>query len=169
LSTEEARALIAHFYKIFHGVEPQSLSPQKREIAQAQELIRIHGAARARYIVDFCHREAPKTNFQPQVFGSVLTYATRALADYEHHKSEEARQQREKTAQRARERREEKGRKQMEELLAQLSLEDRERFFQEVRAELIAKDPFVRKNPDGPMAQSLIRDAVLKKLKRQLV
>jgi hypothetical protein len=56
--------------------------PGAKELAQAQTLIEKHGPERARYIVEFAHRVAAETKFQPQTFSGIVHYATPALAAY---------------------------------------------------------------------------------------
>ena len=77
----EATELVQHFYTLFHGT-PQA-TPTAKETAQAQDLITTHGRDRARYLVDFAHRTAQETNYQPQTFGGILIYAARAVAEYD--------------------------------------------------------------------------------------
>jgi hypothetical protein len=89
--TPEAEELARYFYKLFHGVE--NASPSPKETANAASLIKQHGLERARYVVDFSHRVAPETKYQPQTFSGIVSYTARAVADYDHAKEREARQQ----------------------------------------------------------------------------
>jgi hypothetical protein len=80
--SDESRDLVEYFHRLVHkaGYEHE---PMKRELEQASRLIDLYGADVARYIVDFAHKEAPKTKFEMQVFGAVLVYEKRAVASFE--------------------------------------------------------------------------------------
>ena len=90
--TIRATELVQHFHKLFHGASNQTLSA--KSVDQATALIAKYGEELARYIIDFSHQAAPKTNYHPQTFGGILQYASRACARYEtedaHHKQQEA-------------------------------------------------------------------------------
>ncbi len=57
--------------------------PSKKALAQARDLIEQYGIERARHIIEFSHRAAAETKYQPQTFSGILHYATPALAAYE--------------------------------------------------------------------------------------
>jgi hypothetical protein len=78
--TEQARELVNYFYQVFHGTT-QTFSSSKA-IDQAVTLIARHGVDLARFTVDFAHREAGKTKYQPQTFGGILQYEPRAVAEH---------------------------------------------------------------------------------------
>jgi hypothetical protein len=77
----QAKVLVAHFYKLFHNIE--NASPQPKEIDQAEKVIMEHGFERAKYLIDFSHRNAPTTGYKPDTFGGILYYTTRALEAYD--------------------------------------------------------------------------------------
>jgi len=77
----QADDLVRHFHRLFHNTEPSHINTKARN--QAISLIAQHGYNQARYVVDFAHRVAPETNYNPQTFGGILQYTARALADYE--------------------------------------------------------------------------------------
>ncbi|MBV8078025.1 MAG: hypothetical protein JO284_16580, partial [Planctomycetaceae bacterium] len=56
----------------------------------AADLIARLGMERARHVIDFAHREAPKTKHRVATFGGVLQYATAALHDFERRATAEA-------------------------------------------------------------------------------
>jgi hypothetical protein len=85
-----AIALVNDFYRLFHGREQPA--PSTLDIKRASELIRKYGIELARYIVQFSHREAPKTHYQPKMFGGILNYAGQAVADYRAHQARQAEQ-----------------------------------------------------------------------------
>jgi hypothetical protein len=74
----EARELVEHFYQRFHNTTHST----SKAINQAIALIAQHGIDLARFIVDFAHREAGKTNYHPQTFGGILQYAPRAVTEH---------------------------------------------------------------------------------------
>jgi hypothetical protein len=76
-----ADEVVRLFYQLFHNAEVAY--PRAKELAQAQILIDKHGAERARYIVEYAHRAAAETKYQPQTFSGILHYATPALASFE--------------------------------------------------------------------------------------
>ena len=76
--TDQARELVEHFYQRFHGITHST----SKAINQAIALIAQHGTELARFIVDFAHREAAKTNYNPQTFGGILQYAPRAVTEH---------------------------------------------------------------------------------------
>jgi hypothetical protein len=76
---KQARDLVVYFHKLFHGTELSH--PNSKAINQATALIAQHGNELARFIVEFAHTEAPKTNYNPQTFGGILHYTSRAVAD----------------------------------------------------------------------------------------
>ena len=86
---DESRDLVAYFHRLIHKTSYEH-EPMKRELEQASRLIELHGADVARYIVEFAHKEAPKTKFEMQVFGAVLVYEKRALASYERRRKSSA-------------------------------------------------------------------------------
>jgi hypothetical protein len=77
----QAEALVGHFHRVFHGAE--EALPTARALDQAADLIARLGMERARHVIDFAHREAPKTKHRVATFGGVLQYATAALRDFE--------------------------------------------------------------------------------------
>ena len=78
----EPGKLVEYFHRLVHSAD-QKYEPTKRELEQAARLIDTHGMELARYIIEFAHREAPKTRFEMQVFGAVLIYEKRAVISYE--------------------------------------------------------------------------------------
>jgi hypothetical protein len=52
-------------------------------VGQALSLLSQHGAERAKFIIEFAVSKARDTNFQIQHFGAVLSYASRASADFD--------------------------------------------------------------------------------------
>lgn len=78
---DEVRELVLYFYRLFHKVE--KASPGKKELEHARDLIAKHGFERAKYVVDYSSREAPKTKYNPAVFGGIIQYAENAATEYD--------------------------------------------------------------------------------------
>jgi hypothetical protein len=83
IADAQARELVTEFYRKFHNVS--DLIPQQKEIAQASRLISTHGMEKARHVVNYSHQIAPSTKYEPQIFGGILQYEGRAIADYNKH------------------------------------------------------------------------------------
>jgi hypothetical protein len=87
--SDESLDLVAYFHRLVHKASNEH-EPMKKELEQASRLIELYGVDVARYIVEFAHKEAPKTKFEMQVFGAVLVYEKRALASYERRRKSRA-------------------------------------------------------------------------------
>ena len=83
----QAGELVAYFYEVFHTGKNFQIS--SKATAQAISLITQYGDEEAKYIVDFAHREAPKTNYNIQTFGGIIQYSSRALAEYEQRRTDQ--------------------------------------------------------------------------------
>jgi hypothetical protein len=77
----KAEELVRYFHNVFHGAK--DCFPTGRAQDQAATLIARHGEDKARYIVEYAHKEAPKTKFKAATFGAVMNYETRAIKDFE--------------------------------------------------------------------------------------
>jgi hypothetical protein len=77
----EPEELIQYFHHLFHSAT--AVDPSKKALAQAHDLIEQYGFERARHIVEYAHRAAAETKYQPQTFSGILHYATPALAKFE--------------------------------------------------------------------------------------
>lgn len=83
----QARELVAYFYEVFHTGKNFQIS--SKATAQAISLITQYGLEEAKYIIDFAHREAPKTNYDIQTFGGIIQYSSRALAEYDQRRADQ--------------------------------------------------------------------------------
>ena len=82
----QARELVGYFYEVFHTEvfhTGKNYQVTSKAAAQAISLITQYGFEEAKYIVDYAHHEAPKTNYNIQTFGGIIQYSSRALAEYE--------------------------------------------------------------------------------------
>jgi hypothetical protein len=79
---EQADAVVRYFHKLFHGVGDHR--PLSKELSQAVSLIATLGYEKARYVVDFSRQSAERTKYQPQTFGGIMHYQSRAVARYDH-------------------------------------------------------------------------------------
>jgi hypothetical protein len=77
----QSEELVLKFYNLFHGVETHEA--QSKETAQALSLITQHGLDRAKHVIEFAKAAAANSNYQPQTFGGILQYTSRALADFD--------------------------------------------------------------------------------------
>ena len=78
---KNAAILVKYFYHLFHGTT--AVDPSTKERDQALDLIAKHGLERAHYIVDYAHQVAPGSHYEPQFFGGILPFTSRAIADYD--------------------------------------------------------------------------------------
>lgn len=82
----EASELVLYFHQLVHQSKG-NYDPTPKEIEKAEQLVSQHGVEAARYIVEFAHREAPKTKFDMQVFGAVMVFEGRALSTFKRWKA----------------------------------------------------------------------------------
>jgi len=158
----EAEELVRLFYKLFYDAPP-SVVPQK-SIAQAETLIKTHGLKTAQYIVEFAHRKAPDTEYTPNVFAGILHYEPIALAVLEARKQQEEKEQVHRALDEAVEAKSVAESEKGEELLAQLSNDERETLFADATQAFLERSPTFRKDLHGAIAQGVIRANVLKRL-----
>lgn len=78
---EKAEALVRYFHEVFFG-NGSRVNPSEKEVAQAQEHITRLGEDAARFLIEYAHREAPKTKFEIQTYGGILQYEARAMDEY---------------------------------------------------------------------------------------
>jgi hypothetical protein len=86
----EAADLVRCFHRLFHGTE--EAQPSGRALDQATGLLARHGARKARHIIGFAHREAPKTRFKAATFGAVMQYEARGIRDFDRQEQAERRE-----------------------------------------------------------------------------
>ena len=73
----EPEALVRYFHQVFFRAD-KSINPTRREIEHAEKLIKAYGFECAKFVIEFAHREAPKTQFDIKVLGGVMQYASAA-------------------------------------------------------------------------------------------
>lgn len=78
----QAREIVRYFYATFHP-DVRKVFFTSKATDQAVSLIAHVGYDRARFIIEFSYRVAPATGYQPQTFGGILQYASRAMAEYD--------------------------------------------------------------------------------------
>ena len=76
----QAEELVGHFHRLFHGTD--ATIPTSKALDQATSLIARLGWEKARHVIDFAHREAPKTRHKIVTFGGIIQYTTPALQDF---------------------------------------------------------------------------------------
>jgi len=133
----QANALVAHFYKRFHGLE--HVIPQPKEIEHAMRVIDAHGVDRALYIVDFSRQAAAETRYTPQTFGGILHDTTHAIAAYNNQHQQETTGQTTARETALRERYEAYRKEELARLREALRPEDRATLEQQVHARLVAE------------------------------
>jgi len=132
--TTQTEELLKHFYRLFQGVE--NPTPRPKEKDQATSLIAQYGFEKARYVVEFAHREAPKTNYQPKTFGGILHYTSEALKELEKKmRAKELLRKREEQKQQEEEK-EQKEKQELYEFFLSLSQTEQERINAEVMENL---------------------------------
>ncbi len=160
--TLQASELVARFYKLFHGVEKSY--GRSKELAQAVTLIANHGFVQARYIVDFSHIAAPRTNYKPQTFGGILQYTSRALAQLEHEERLRTVASQHLTEQAARDREASAARERIEQQLKSLSEAEYQALHEKVKRDLSAQYPHVMAWKKGSLFDSVIRARMAREL-----
>jgi hypothetical protein len=139
--TSQAGELVSHFYKVFHRIDKPY--PMPREVAQATSLIARHGFERAKYIVDFSHGAADRTNYSPQTFGGILQYTSRGLADFDYYERLKEIGRSEEASRVAREQQDRAERAAVDERLKSLSEGEYQRLYETVKRDFAAKFPLL--------------------------
>jgi hypothetical protein len=152
----QAEALVANFYKLFHGV--QEHRPQSRETAQALTLISQHGIAKARHILEFAKTAAAATNYAPQTFGGILQYTSRGAADFDRVSQVSAPVAAVPKQLTEHQRQESELRARGEWRLAVLTAEQSQARLERATADLFKQNPFMARQPEG----SKIREGALR-------
>lgn len=79
--TTQSQEVVRLFHRLVHLVELHE--PQSKELGQALTLIGQYGFEKAKHIVEYASSKASETNFNMQHFGAVLSYSSRASADFD--------------------------------------------------------------------------------------
>jgi hypothetical protein len=164
--TIQAEKLVRYFYEVFHDVD--SHAPQSKETAQALSLVSQHGFESAKHVVDFTHAEAAKTNYAPQHFGAVLSYASRAMAELERTAAVTIPKQPRLAAQSSQP---EAGPEQRwvrgECRLAMLTGEQYEVRYQRSKAEVVQQQPFLAAKNGSFILTEMIRSRIVRQLDKE--
>ncbi len=143
--SEQAEQLVKHFYQLFHP-DVKEVKPSRKEISQAHNFITKYGWEKGSYIVDFSRSAATKTNYQPQIFGGILAYEAKAIAEYERQQQQQNHQQAHIQAQQ----------RDDEEMLAGLSTrletipkEQYHTIYEKVKSELLSELPWLETKQEG--------------------
>lgn len=91
-----AQELVGYFHQAFGRRVDGGAAFGDPDVRVAGELIRTEGPERARFLVDFARREAPKTKYRPRTFRGILQYQGEAFAEW--NAQQEARRKREAEA-----------------------------------------------------------------------
>jgi hypothetical protein len=164
----QARELVTYFYQVFHT--DKNFQITSKALGQAISLIAKHRLEPSKYIVDYAHREAPKTHFDIQAFGGVMQYSSRALADFERRRIQIENAARYRAEQETRlqqeleqQRREQAAKQRAQAYLDQLPPEAYKTLFDECAAQYKASD-FYRAHYNTTTVQSAIRTLMLKRI-----
>ena len=157
-----------YFYGVFHT--GKNFQVTSKAIGQAISLITQYGFEPSKYIVDYAHREAPKTNFDIQTFGGVMQYSSRALADFERRRIQQEQAASLRAEQAARmeqeleqQKREQATKQRAQAYLDQLPPEQFQTLFEECAAQFKASE-FYRAHYDTVTVQSAIRTLMLRRI-----
>ena len=162
----EAEELVRHFHRVFHNVE--SHAPLSKETAQALTLITKYGAEKSRRVVDFAHKEAAKTAYAIQHFGAVISYASRALADFDRQVAAPARTPQAQPQQPGRQPQEQEQRARGELRLAALTPEQYQARFDSAKTGVLKQNPFMARQPeDSKIHKVAIRSWVIRQLAQE--
>jgi hypothetical protein len=161
--TEQAEELVKYFHRIVHGVEYHEA--QSKELGQATSLLAQHGVERTQFIIRYAADSAKETSFNIQHFGAILSYASRAIADFKHRRDREGSSQ----ADAPPAPRQQHLRKTFaigEARLAALTAEQYQARFERAKAELLRQIPFLaqRSKPNSRLQEHLIRGHVVRRL-----
>jgi hypothetical protein len=74
----QAEELVKLYFQLFHKAEQPHI--ESRALGQAYSILTRCGYENAKFVIEYAHREAPKTNFIPKTFGGILQYENEALA-----------------------------------------------------------------------------------------
>ena len=158
----EAEEIVKYFYERFHDAKKVNLSPKALE--QAAALITDYGYDQARNIIDFSHEAAKETDYNPQTFGGILQYSSRAMAEYDqkieakkdHHELELKRQEKESQEREQKEVEEEE----LNQFYESLSAEEQEEVNREVLESLNANQVVsrqLREQGDEALTSPMVR------------
>jgi hypothetical protein len=78
---DEPEALVIYFRQVFFR-SSGSININKKELEHAGKLVEAYGFECAKFVIEFAHKEAPKTNFDIKAFGGVMQYAPAAAAQF---------------------------------------------------------------------------------------
>jgi hypothetical protein len=160
--TEQAAELVKYFHRIVHGVEHHEA--QSKELGQALSLLAQHGFEQTQFIIRYAADSAKETSFDIQHFGAILSYASRAAADFE----TQQRSQGTRPADPSPARRQEPVRKTFaigEARLAALTREQYGARLETAKAELLRQLPFfARQSKPSRLQEHLIRAQVVRGL-----
>ena len=95
-----AAELVRFFNLTFFGREDAS-AINRRSLDQAVTLVSGRGVERARAVVTYAYREAPKTKFAIKTFGGIIQYENPAIAEHDQKADEQRRKEERAKAERA--------------------------------------------------------------------
>jgi hypothetical protein len=161
--TAQSQEVVRLFHRLVHHLE--SHEPQSKELGQALTLIGQFGFEKAKHVVEYASSKAGETNFNMQHFGAVLSYASRASADFDRLQSPAPTRRAPDRVPVVR-REPEKHWPRGEARLAVLTADQYRARFEEAKAELFRQVPFLagRSQSGGNLVDSMVRSHVVRRL-----
>ncbi len=162
----QGEELVAEFYKRFHNV--LNRGADSKQVAQAISLIVHHGFEAAQFIIEYSWKAAQETNYQPQTFGGILQYTSRALAEYDRLK---AARERINTRIPAMPAEQPQNNPQAIAALERLSEEERTMLHDRVKTNLFERYSFIARHAadKSMVVEAMIHGGMLQELERQLL
>lgn len=161
----QAKEVVRYFHRIIHGTEQHE--PQSRESDQALTLFTRYGFEKTKHIIDYAAGKATETNFKIQHFGAVLSYTSRAIADFDRRRAPERSRKEPAPASIVRpapEKRWARG----EARLAALTPEQYRARFDKIRADLFAEVPFLAQQRSGSdLQEKMVRSRLVQAMERE--
>ena len=156
---EQAETAVRFFPKTIHGLD--NCQPLSKETSQALALVTQHGLENTKHIIEYAVRKAAETNFSMQHFGAVLSYASRAIAEMDHRRSEPVTAKQARVIQPPIDQIRQKG----EQRLSVLTAEQYGVRAERTKAELISQNPFLARTwKDGGSHEKMVRGRIIREL-----
>jgi hypothetical protein len=166
LLARQAEELVLKFYKLFHDVETHE--SQSKELAQALSLIAQHGLNQAKHVIEFAKDAAATSNYQPQTFGGILHYTSRALADFDRQRRKPSGSSMPTASAKPSTHKTERGMfARGEARLAALTPEQHQAWFAQIQAELRQAHSFLATKEGTAMHDAMIRSRIVRHLDQE--
>ena len=91
----EALEVLNYFDEVFGLGGDADKQHSKNVVSKAEAFIKRDGLEKTKFLIDFAHREAPKTKYQPRTFNGITQYRADALKEWKANERLRQRQERE--------------------------------------------------------------------------